>query len=251
MRSRQHSIPGDRLASLETGNIQTATHREQMALSQSALMSNVFPAFSDSALELESGGFIDKLRRGGHILFARLGSEAPAVGISAASDIVRGWGAFSVPHVTRSELEPTVKGLLPYADDSHFAVREWAWLSLRPLVVMDPAGALSALKPYWTVDSPRIRRFCCEATRPRSVWGKHVAEFKTNPALAEEMLRSLASDGDPYVQASVGNWINDVAMPQAGWVRDLCNELALASAAPRVIRRATRRISLTEDLEHL
>ncbi|MDT7769877.1 MAG: hypothetical protein QOI30_2887 [Mycobacterium sp.] len=152
------SISQDRLAVLESGAIESATHVEQMAMNQARLFAEVFPSVQGGE-RLTHGGFISKLRAGGQALFEAFGAEAPEVAHSKTSDTVRGWGAFSVPLVCGDELNAAIDLLVPFADDHHFAVREWAWLALRPYVVANPLLALEALEPLWSSPSDRLRRF--------------------------------------------------------------------------------------------
>lgn len=95
----------------------------------------------------------------------------------------------------------------PFARDSHFAVREWAWLSLRPHVAANVEASVSYLVPWVTSNEPCDRRFAVELTRPRSVWGSHIPRLKERPALGLLLLEPLRCERDNYVARSVGNWI--------------------------------------------
>lgn len=232
------------VGALESGCVESRTHIEQMCISFDRLMATVFPELP--SLDLDSLPFIQRFRRAGESLRSTYGLDALlATDYSYLSDTVRGWQAMAVG-MGPETLGESLRLLEPFADDHHFAVREWAWLAVRQKVVERPGSALTDLQSWRRDSSPRIRRFAVEVTRPRSVWGLHVREFKLDPELAEPMLTSVICDDSSYVQDSVANWINDVVPSRPDWVASVTTRWLSGcecDATARIVRRGTRRLS--------
>lgn len=89
----------------------------------------------------------------------------------------------------------------PFADDEHFAVREWAWLSARPAVTGDLDTALVLLADFAGSDSAFLRRFACEVIRPRGVWSTHIPDLKLDPSRALPILELVVADIEPRTPA--------------------------------------------------
>ncbi|WP_298775703.1 hypothetical protein [uncultured Shewanella sp.] len=51
------------------------------------------------------------------------------------ADWVRGWGTYFVAQKRDVSLSERIRQMQVFADDPHFGVREWAWLSIRSYVV--------------------------------------------------------------------------------------------------------------------
>lgn len=208
-----------------------------------ALLASTFPGVADAAGELRGLGLVSRMRLGGAILFARYGQEAWAIAAASPSDTVRGWGAMATCCDDALDLEGRLSALRRFADDEHFAVREWAWLALRADVATNAHRAVQLLEPWTTDASPLIRRFASEATRPRGVWSVHVPELKRDPEVARALLHSLRRDEDRYVQDSVANWLNDASKTCPAWVTDICAHWLgerSCSATERICYRAQR-----------
>jgi 3-methyladenine DNA glycosylase AlkC len=218
----------------------SVNHMEQMAFDMGTLFSNVFPDRRAEASRLRKGGLVGKMRTGGEMLFEAYGEDAWANAASHESDTVRGWGAMAVGACRSLSLSELFTSIEPYADDPHFAVREWAWLAVRSRVVDEPRRTVELLIPWTSVQSRRLRRFASEATRPRGVWSAHVPTLKREPELAEELLMGLRADPSGYVQDSVGNWLNDASKTRPDWVEDLCASW-LAESKSAATRRICRR----------
>lgn len=229
-------------AKLEAGE-PSVNHMEQMAMDMGRLLEIAFPALTAEAPRLRASGFVSRMREGGRVLFDAWGQDAPARAQSHPSDTVRGWGAMAVACDPERSMANRLAALRPFANDAHFAVREWAWLALRPAVIADPGQALHLLAPWTAEYSPWLRRFASEATRPRGVWSTHVPELKRRPEEAEILLTGLRADTSDYVQDSVANWLNDASRTRPDWVRRVCSEWLAAdpsAATARICLRGQR-----------
>jgi hypothetical protein len=86
-----------------------------------------------------------------------------------ASDVARCWAAQWVA-LSGLPLPAQLEAVRRFAADSHFGVREIAWMAVRDAVIVSLDEALALLQP-WVFDAdPNIRRFASELTRPRGVW---------------------------------------------------------------------------------
>lgn len=242
---RPDLVPAEVCAQLERGE-PSVNHMEQMAFDMGALLGNAFPGLEDRAGSMREGGLVRKMRTGGDLLLEAYGRDAWALAARHDSDTVRGWGAMAIgacPSLTLAELFTAVEG---FADDPHFAVREWAWLSVRPRVIAEPLPTIEVLSRWTASPSARIRRFSSEATRPRGVWSAHIPTLKKEPELAEGLLGGLRADPSVYVQNSVGNWLNDASKSRPDWARRTCDSwLAGCEAEPtrRICRRGLRTLA--------
>jgi 3-methyladenine DNA glycosylase AlkC len=211
-----------------------------MAVDQGVLWATAFPQLAAEAALFEDLPFIERLRLGGRLLFQHQGGEAWLPASPDEPDTVRAWRAFAIEAATL----PLIDGLReirPFAIDHHFGVREWAWLAVRPQVCARPHEAITLLATAPTDLNASWRRFASEVTRPRSVWGRHIAELKQNPAAAERLLSALLHDTSRYVLTSAANWLNDVCRAHPAWVNNVCDrELRSVSHGSWFRRRATR-----------
>ena len=237
-----------RLALLNGGSVASATLTEGLAIDFAQLLAAAVPDLGAVRLErmrAQAAAGITKRM----VLAAQLLLEADAdlaVLQAHPSDTVRGWTCFVIAAQAGWTLAQQLAAMRPLADDGHFGVREWAWLALRPHLAEHLPDAIALLAP-WTADpSERVRRFACEALRPRGVWCAHIAQLKEQPQLALPLLQPLRADPAVYVQDSVANWLNDAAKSQPDWVRSLCAQWLLESdnaATARICKRAQRSIS--------
>lgn len=159
-----------------------------------------------------------------------------------ASDTVRGFAVYSLAGNKKLSLADKLSALRHFADDGHFGVREWAWLAVREELAGNLPEAIRLLAGWSKDKSPLVRRFACEALRPRGVWCSHIAELKDKPLLALEILENLKADETRYVQDSVGNWLNDAAKSNPKVVKSLCATWAKSKNkhTDYIVKRALR-----------
>ena len=237
-----------RLALLNGGSVASATLTEGLAVDFAQLLAAAVPDLGAVRLErmrAQAAAGITKRM----VLAAQLLLEADAdlaVLQAHPSDTVRGWTCFVIAAQAGWTLAQQLAAMRPLADDGHFGVREWAWLALRPHLAEHLPDAIALLAP-WTADpSERVRRFACEALRPRGVWCAHIAQLKEQPQRALSLLQPLRADPAAYVQDSVANWLNDAAKSQPEWVRSLCAQWLRESpdaATQRICKRAQRSLA--------
>lgn len=229
-----------RIRELESGGAST-NHVEQMAMSMAALARSHLGTLGDHEAGLVSPRFLDRMRAGAALAWDCFGSDVFEIAASWKSDTTRGWAAFAVDLAPGGTAQRLALAEC-FARDNHFAVREWAWLGVRPTVLSDTPQAIQILSARCSDGSANLRRFCSEVTRPRSVWGVHSTVLKSDPELGRPVLDQLVSDSSRYVQLSVGNWMNDAARSNPSWVRATCDRWHREHGvqAALVLRRATR-----------
>ncbi|MES2569704.1 MAG: DNA alkylation repair protein, partial [Verrucomicrobiota bacterium] len=138
------------------------------------------------------------------------------------SDLVRGWAAYVLSAATDFSVGERLRIIRSLAGDHNAAVRDWAWLSMRPHVAADVPHTLALLQPWTAESSPFLRRFASEITRPRGVWCQPLRELEREPEIALPLLEALRADPHRYVQNSVAHWLGDAARTQRSWVESLC-----------------------------
>ncbi len=248
---RATSIPKEVIALLELGSIESVNLVEWQTIDQEKLLANIWPKISKDQSQspslLEKTG-IKGIREVATILKSKFGdgchnNTITSVLSSHPSDMVRCWVVYWIGVSTFASLEQKLKEIKRFAVDEHFGVREIAWLAVRPDISDQLEHSLSLLAS-WTLDECEYaRRFASEVTRPRGVWCKHIEPLKKNPELAIENLESLRSDPSRYVQASVGNWLNDASKSAPEWVENLCEKWLRESKTPEtswIVQRALR-----------
>jgi 3-methyladenine DNA glycosylase AlkC len=230
---KPQALSRERRARLDGGEAEATHLAEILAVDFARLLGNVAPSLPAAAVanmrKAASSGITLRMQGAATLLRAHALGDA-AHWSTHASDTVRGWACYLIGSDPRLSLEHKLDAMRALADDPHFGVREWAWLAVRPHIAAEPLRVLTHLQP-WTADpSPNVRRFACEALRPRGVWAAHIALLKQEPQHAAALLDALCCDASRYVQDSVGNWLNDAGKSQPDWVRALCDGWQLRHA---------------------
>lgn len=247
---RVADIDPSRLAALNSGMVEATTLTECLAVDFAALMAATLPVTAADALEkmalAASNGISRRMALAAHLLLQHHGTDASHRLSQHTSDTVRGWACFMVGAVEDRTLPERLEMIRPLADDHHFGVREWAWMALRPHVAADLDNAITLLAGWTAEPSERLRRFASELTRPRGVWCAHLAVLRASPELALPILEPLRADPAPYVQDSVGNWLNDASKDRPEWVQTLCTHWQAKGPSPattKICKRALRSIN--------
>ena len=219
------ALSRERRAQLDGGAAEATHLAEILALDFATLLANVAPTLPAAALasmrKAANSGITLRMQGAATLLRAHALGD-PAQWRAHASDTVRGWACYLIGSDPQLSLEHKLDAMRALADDRHFGVREWAWLALRPHIAAEPLRVLAHLQPWASEASPNLRRFACEALRPRGVWAAHIALFKDQPQHAQPLLDALCCDDARYVRDSVGNWLNDAGKSQPDWVRAVC-----------------------------
>jgi len=244
---RRSDIPPDVLTALNRGEIESRTLAEGLAIDFRMLMARVVPEVPEEHHErIESSiGILRRTMNAGELLTEFVDAKTLKRLVAHSSDTIRGWAAFAIGRLPRLTATQRLERIRPLADDSHFGVREWAWMAYRPTIALDVPAAIRLLKP-WTKDkSLNLRRFASESTRPRGVWCAHLDVLKDQPELGLPLLGPLKADPTKYVQDSVANWLNDAGKSHPGWVKEVCRQWQKTNApaaTKRICQRAQRNL---------
>ena len=164
------------------------------------------------------------------------------------SDSVRCWCAYIIGFNTGLSINDKLELIKEFASDSHFGVREIAWMAVRDELAKNIETTIPILEKWSQNDDPNIRRFALESIRPNGVWCKKIDQLKQNPELALPILDNLKTDTSRYVQDSVANWLNDASKTQPKFVINTCKRWRGQSDSKEtkyIIKRAMR--SIKED----
>ncbi len=237
------------LKRLNLGIEESATLSEALAIDFATLLTHTMPSITSKERQLMTEakelGVTKRMDLAAKILRQHLDKNAIENLKSHSSDTVRGWVAFIVATDNESTLLQKLSAIYPLANDSHFGVREWAWLALRPTIAENIHQSVAELEPWTHSEFENIRRFAIEITRPRGVWSKHIGELKGSPSMAQCLLENVMCDSSKYVQDSCGNWLNDAAKSNPQWVIEFCEQWKAKSssqATAYIIKRGMRSI---------
>jgi 3-methyladenine DNA glycosylase AlkC len=227
---------------LDLGRVEASNLMEALSIDFSTLLCSQFPQMSPIAWDKS---ITRKMAQAAQAVFEAGQWEAVERMANAPSDTLRGIAALASMNPAGESLDLRLQRIRPFADDGHFAVREWAWMAIRPYLAADLTQAVGLLQPWTQESSPYLRRFAIEATRPRGVWCKHIEELKQDPQRAIALLEPLRADPNRYVQDSVSNWMNDASKTQPQWVEQVCGRWSKespAEATKRIVKRSLRSI---------
>lgn len=233
----------ERIALLSRGEIETQNLMDGLAIDFNMLLQTVF---ATDTLKIDNTlGITKRMSHAARVIHDQVGFGCFDMMRHHKSDTIRGIAAYLLAEQSLS-LSDQLTCIHPLADDSHFGVREWAWIAIRPSVIDSLDESLLLLQPWIAHVSVFVRRFAVEITRPRGVWCGHIPRLKINPDLGMPLLDPLKSVPQKYLQDSVANWLNDASKSQPGWVQDVCERWRLESETPetnRICRRALRTLS--------
>ena len=256
---KAEDIPDEVFGLLQKGQLQTVNLTEWLAVDHLLLLQAIT---DELGLQKELARVIQRLTQLGETRIMKIISAIASEWLSVLegyskqdqqrilhflathlSDSVRCWAAYIIGMNPQLCLEEKLSSIRPFAADSHFGVREIAWMAIREPLSKEVLGSIAALKEWVYDHDPNIRRFAIEATRPRGVWAKHIHELKEKPELGLPLLEAVSADTSKYVQDSVGNWLNDASKSNPDWVLQVCEEWLKRSDSKetkRIVARAKR-----------
>lgn len=254
-------IPQSILEQLNRGEIESANLVEWLAVDQVELLKNFLAELDLSAHFTNLKKQIENLKKPtvnsrnaciGSLLYQLALSEHSIKLLSKIithqSDMVRCWACYAVVLNPEMSLSERFRVIQPFAQDTHFGVREVAWMAMRPYIILQLEQSIEILQGWVVHEDAFIRRFATEATRPRGVWCNHIEDLKENPEMALPLLEPLSQDPEKYVQDSVANWLNDASKTKPEFVQTLCDQwLKQSHANPEhmkamqyIVKRALR-----------
>jgi 3-methyladenine DNA glycosylase AlkC len=230
--------PSEVLVGLNQGKLASLNLVEALAINFYELLLTIAPeigteSLPQALLPQQKQGVTQRMALAGEALLTTYGLEETRHRFKThPSDTVRGWVCYAIAHEAGLSLTQRLTLIQPFADDTHFGVREWAWLAVRPQLLEQVETSIALLTSWASEPSENLRRFAIEGLRPRGVWCQQSDVLKASPELALPLLAPLRSDASRYVQDSVGNWLNDASKTQPAWVLTLCKQWLAESPTP-------------------
>jgi 3-methyladenine DNA glycosylase AlkC len=261
------SIPPDRKQALDSGEVQSAHLVEWLSVNHGFLfrtVANTIPEGGNrlrewaSILEASGWGIMQKYREGAKFLSIhaafRPGEKGWCYMAEHPSDSVRGMACFLTGFPASISPQAHLSLLNPFIVDSHFGIRELAWISWRPHMVDWSEKLIPLLETMAQSREVYERRFSTEVSRPIGVWAPHIPSLKRSPEIALPFLSHFRREEAPYVQLSVGNWLNDASKTRPDWVKQVAeNWLEGANSATiAMLKRGVRTlVKQNHPLPHL
>jgi 3-methyladenine DNA glycosylase AlkC len=250
-------VPRQVLELLERGELESVNLAEWLAVDHVKLLDATFPALGlgDTVpalkkiiLELRKPTALKITKAVGTYLAEHANGEKETTFdrlSTHTSDAVRAYAPFLWGLDHKLSVDRKLERSMVCVSDTHFGVRELTWMALRPAITDNLSLAIPYLENWTRSMDENVRRFTTEATRPRGVWCKHIAELKEHPELAQCLLDPLKSDASRYVQNSVGNWLNDAGKSRPDFVLQLTEKWMEQSNSPAtayIVKRGRRNL---------
>lgn len=239
----------EQIALLNQGSAETKTLMDALAVDFNVLLKNVLKT---NSLQIDNTlGITRRMLHSAIAINDNIGFDCFSTLCAHSSDTIRGIAAYLLALQPLSLTDQLIN-IRPLADDSHFGVREWAWIAIRPAIKESLDESLLLLSHWIHEPSVFIRRFAVEITRPRGVWCAHIPRLKTEPQIAMHLLDPLKAVSPKYLQDSVANWLNDASKHQPHWAEETCERWLSESPTPetvRICKHARRTIRKAQLLE--
>lgn len=153
MPPKVHTIPSARLDLLNQGSVPSSHLTEYLAIDFSVLLVSTLPELNATAIATlqaaHQSGVTRRMALAAQLIYQQSGVEHLELLKQHRSDTVRGWACYLIALASPLSFEERLQAIRPLADDSHFAVREWAWIALRPHLLKNLDQAITLLTP-WT-----------------------------------------------------------------------------------------------------
>lgn len=230
----------EQITLLNQGTAETKTLMDALAVDFNILLKN---ALNTNSLQIDNTlGITRRMLHSAIAINNQIGFGCFDNLCSHSSDTIRGIAAYLLA-LQQLSLSDKLRKIKLLADDSHFGVREWAWIAIRPAIIESLDESFLLLEPWIYEPSIRVRRFAVEITRPRGVWCAHIPRLKDEPQIGLPLLDPLKGVPQKYLQDSVANWLNDASKHQPDWVESTCDRWLLESPTletARICKHARR-----------